>query len=324
MSHRPHISAALSQLRLGVNACALAVGLACVVQLVVFGFVHFTDVRWETLKPTTINKPVIVTASSGEAPAGLRAFAAQQSPEISTVTVPDPMGPVDINRVRSTEGVLLERSSQAATIVGVFAAVSLCAFTLLGAIVAGGAAIPGVERTISACSWGLLIAILTLPWQDIFVSMPFAGVFTSYSTMTGLSESYGTTTVILMLMFIGIPLVALMGVAAVAVKFNTGVERGLAAKPAGPDEIDHDMAESVRKVGSTHQIGAVRDEFRTSFGTGSSKPETRAETPPEVRPELRAASQSDPEPTRARAAAPPKRRRESLNPTEEQDWKRPI
>ncbi|MGP1272248.1 MAG: hypothetical protein ACTS22_02840 [Phycisphaerales bacterium] len=313
MSPRPHISAALSQLRLGVNGCALAVGLACIVQLVVFGFVHFTDVRWETLKPTQINRPVIVTASSGDAPAGLRALAGEGFPEVG---VPDPLvqtpaaSPADLNRVRSTWGVILEKFSQGATVVGVFAAVSLCAFTILGAIVAGGAAVPGVERTVSACSWGLVIAILTLPWRDIFSSMPFSGVFSSYTAMTAASEANDPGTIVLVLMFIGLPLTALLCVAAAAVKFNAGVERGVLSRPVGPDAIDRDMAESVKHVGSTHQIGAVRDEFRSSFGTGVSKPEAKQDAAPSE--------------GRSRQAAPPRRRREPLNPSEEDDWKRPI
>ena len=317
MSPRPHISAALSQLRRGVNACAIAVGLACVVQLIVFGFVHFTDMRWETLKPTQINRPVIVTASSGESPAGLRALAEGIVPATtqSQVTVVDPLNPVDINRVESAAAVILERVSQGATIVGVFGAVSLCLFTLLGAVVAGGAAIPGIERAVSACSWGLVIGMLTLPWQDIYASMPFAGVFTSYTTMTGASDSGSMSTLMLVLMFIGLPAVALMGTFVVAVKFSSGVERGI-LNTALPDAIDHDMAASVRNVGSTHQIGVVRDEFRTSFNTGTSKPEARSAS---------AASATDEaSKTRSRASAPPKRRRGALNPTEEGDWKRPI
>ena len=43
---KPHVSAALAQLRHGVTICAMIVGLCAVVQMLVCGFVHFTKVRW--------------------------------------------------------------------------------------------------------------------------------------------------------------------------------------------------------------------------------------------------------------------------------------
>lgn len=308
MTARPHISAALRQLRRGVNICAAGVAVACFVQLLVFGFVHFTDVRFKTLSVESVNRPVVVNASAGSAPAGLRALADDGTPaaladdtESGAIT-----GPADLNRVESTTGVLLNRFSQSASILGVFAALSLAAFTLLGAIVAGGGAVPGVERAVSACTWGLVLGLLVLPWQDIFASMPFAGVFTSYGTMV--QSSVGSMPgITLILVFIGIPLVAMVGALIVAVNFSTGVERGILASNA-PDAVDLQMAASVQSMGSHRQIGAVRNDFRKSVGASESSSAAPAPT-----------SESA-----ARSSKPPKRKRSTLNAAEEEDWKRPI
>src|SRR5688572_1213761 len=49
MSHfapKPHVSPALAHLRHGVTTCALALAFFATLQMLVFGFVHFTEVRW--------------------------------------------------------------------------------------------------------------------------------------------------------------------------------------------------------------------------------------------------------------------------------------
>ncbi len=311
MTARPHISAALRQLRRGVNVCAVAVALSCFVQLLVFGFVHFTDIRYQTLSSEVVNRPVVVSASAGTAPAGLRALTDPgEAPQAAEEPQPAPQqaDPANLNRVESTASVFLGRSSQSASVVGVFGALSLAAFTLLGAIVAGGGAVPGVERAVSACTWGLVLGLLVLPWQDIFTSMPFAGVFTSYQKMVAATD--GTMTgFTLIMVFIGIPLVAMVGAAIVAFNFSAGVERGILASNA-PDAVDMEMAETVKTMGSTRQLGAVRNDFRKAIGA--------VEAPEGPAPKPKA---SEPQ---ARASAPPPRRRTNLNPSEEEDWKRPI
>lgn len=309
MSARPHISAALRQLRRGVNVCAAVVALACFTQLMVFGFVHFTDIRFETLKPQTVNQPMVISASAGKPSAGLRSLTAPAAPAQQAAAEPEEVRntPANVNRVESAAGALLNQFSQSASVIGVFGALSLATFTLLGAIVAGGGAVPGVERAVSACTWGLVLGLLVLPWQDIFVSMPFAGVFTSYQTMITASEGTmpGFT---LTMVFIGIPLVAMVGAFIVALNFSTGVERGILASN-GPDAVDLEMAATRENMGSTRQIGAVRNDFRKAVGSIDDAPAA-----------VKAPAKEPP----ARASAPPPRRRTALNAAEEEDWKRPI
>ncbi|MEM8758578.1 MAG: hypothetical protein AAGF47_12455, partial [Planctomycetota bacterium] len=188
MASRPHISAALRQLRVGVACASAALVAACLLQLVVFGCVHFTDMRFAQLEPAVTHQPTIVKAGSDEGSSGLRDLF--QAPPPPSEEAPDlagpPAEPIDPNRVQSAAGVVLERASEAAIVLGVFASVALCLHVVLGAVVAGGAAVPGVERVVSASTWSLVIVMLALPWHDVYPSMAFAGVFASYGDMVAL------------------------------------------------------------------------------------------------------------------------------------------
>ncbi len=92
----------------------------------------------------------------------------------------------DVNRVASTFDVILKRFSQRCGDRDLLRGWA-CGADALGSIVAGGASVPGVEKAVSACMWGLGLCLLALPRQDVFNSMPFAGVFTGYTGMVAAS-----------------------------------------------------------------------------------------------------------------------------------------
>lgn len=310
MSTQTHTAAALSRLRRGVLLCASGLFIAALIQLFVFGFVHFTDMRYQTLKSPTRSehRAVIVTPT---ATAGVREGLQpaqpqpEAQPELAVQSVASNVP--DLNRVASSFDVILMRFSQGAVVVGVFSAVGLAVLTLLGAIVAGGASVPGVEKAVSACMWGLGLCLLALPWQDVFSSMPFAGVFTGYASMVSASE--GTTgSFQLLLLFVGIPAAAMAGAMVAATRFGSGVEVGiLAGRQAPPmDAIDSAMAATRANLSSNRQVGAVHNSFLPA-------------TPPSAGPEEEA--------SRSRAAEPPARRRSplSINQSDDKpDFKRPI
>lgn len=310
MAIQQHTSAALSRLKRGVYICATGLFLAALIQLFVFGFVHFTDVRYQTLKDPNPgeHRAVVVTQT---ATTGVREGLVSQE----AGPLPEPAPPVqvaaesvpDLNRVTSTFDVLLKRFSQGAVVIGIFSAVGLAVLTLLGAIVAGGASVPGVEKAVSACMWGLGLCLLALPWQDVFNSMPFAGVFSGYAGMVTASE--GTAgSFQLMLLFVGIPAAAMAGAMVAALRFGSGVEVAVVAgrqnKPM--DAIDSAMAATRANLSSNRSAGAVNNSFLP-------------EAPPSVTPEDDA--------SRTRASEPPARRRSPLsmnNSDEKPDNKRPI
>lgn len=313
MSNQNHIASALTRLRRGVFLCAAGVFLAALIQLFVFGFVHFTDVRYQTLEDPipTSHRTVVVTPT---ATAGVRENAQEPAPVMPSIDEAVEMMTAvsipDVNRVNTTMDVILKRFSQGAVVIGVFSAVGLAVFTLLGSIVAGGASVPGVDKAVSACMWGIGLCLLALPWQDVFASMPFGGVFTGYSSMTSASE--GTMdTIQLLLIFVGIPAAAMAGAMVAGIRFGSGVERGILMNSAAApmDAIDRAMADSRENLSTNRHIGAVNNSFAAPASPASA-PAPAAEPG-----------------ARERAAEPPARRRASLSGTHQDDpgeYKRPI
>ena len=69
---RPHVSGALVQLRTTATWAALGVVLAAVIQMLAFGFVHFTDVRWTVVETPPSAQQLTVVAPEDAKPRGER------------------------------------------------------------------------------------------------------------------------------------------------------------------------------------------------------------------------------------------------------------
>jgi hypothetical protein len=253
-SPKPYVSAALAHLRHGVTVAALAVGVAAAAQLLIFGCVHFTQVRFEEPRR--------------EAPAPLSVVSAprQVSAAKETETGPpvQPVGPamqpsagasnVALPRALSGADATLHTACDAAVIVGVFGMLSLAALSLLGVVVAGGASVPGVERAVSAASYALLMGLACVPWRDVFPSMPFPGVFGGYETMTEMSGAVdaGAHAGPLFTMYLAMPAAAMVGSLLVLARFRAGVADGVIATSVSEldERLEREMA-SIRARGVT-------------------------------------------------------------------------
>ena len=168
---KPHVSAALAQLRHGVSLAGFLVCVCALAQTLVFGFVHFTQVRFDKNDRPAAVQPLSVVAAP---PA--------QRPPLPVGSL-GPAQPAPVNEPIPTPQVLsgwdptLHVMSDMAVSVGVIATGMLAALALLGVAIAGGGAVPGVDRAVSAASWALALALTCVPWRDVFVSLPFPGVF---------------------------------------------------------------------------------------------------------------------------------------------------
>ncbi|PHQ78860.1 MAG: hypothetical protein COB69_09105 [Phycisphaera sp.] len=311
MNSQNHIAQALVRLRRGVTICAAGVFVAALIQLFVFGFVHFTDVRFQTIQDPspTQHRTVVVTPTSNTIEGESRGRIALPTLTIEeTVDLMSPKAAPDPNKVNSTAGVILKKISQGAIVVGIFSAVGLAVLTLLGAVVAGGASVPGVEKAVSACMWGLGLCVLALPWQDVFTSMPFAGVFASYQNMTAASDG-ATMPMQVLLLFVGVPAAVMAGAMVTGLRFGSGVEHGIMANQAPPpmDAVDREMAHTRENLSTHRQLGSVHNSF-----TGDT-PAAPTESVGTI--------------SRQRSTEPPARRRSPLSGSQnesQQDYKRPI
>lgn len=224
-----HVSAAVKHLRGWITLVAVVVAVCATAQMLVYGFVNYTEVRFKEVKNTTpqhdkkrtvLNPNESAAAEKEEAVAGgVRSQAIERGKEV---------GPL---RVKSDADAVMGSITDTTTSVGTFACAVLAVLTLLGVVIAGGANVPGVEKAVTAGSWSVILGLLSLPWTSAFPSLKIPGVFASYSLMTaaadGLPGAISSTAAFAQ--WIVMPLMA--GVLALFVCgwYRVGVERGIIA-----------------------------------------------------------------------------------------------
>lgn len=278
MERKPYVSAALAHLRHGVTFTALAVGVCAVAQLIVFGFVHFTQVRWDDDATQSDVQPLSVVAtpvsrqssggfnvrrdatlpapSDGEAVRVVNTPAARPSGTVPTAVLHE----VRPFRARGVGDVYLQRTSDLAVTLGVVAALALAVLTMLGVVVAGGASVPGVEKAVSACTWALGMALLSVPWRDALESLPFPGVFSGYRTLTAASEAVDAGTASAAAMFgahLLLPLGMLAAAITVALRFHAGVDAGVIITSVSEldEALEREMA-GIRRSGVGYNVSS--------------------------------------------------------------------
>lgn len=245
MPVRSHIREALAQLRRWAPIAGGVVVLASLVQLLVFGFVHFTDARFERLEQ---NQGIVQTSNQSQTDPPVQFQTQWELAQRQLAGEYEP--PVDLNRVESGLAVVLRRASQTAVFLGMIGVVGLVSITTLGCVIAGGGAVPGVEKILTATGGALLLTVATVPWNEAFPSVPIAGVFTGYERMTIASDAAdGAMSVSVVTMHAVVPLTVLIGTIFITMRFASGVEEGylLGDAAEAEDVIEREMAEIERR-----------------------------------------------------------------------------
>lgn len=273
MTPKPHVSQAIKGLRRWVVLSAMAVAVAALVQALVFGFVNYTDVRYTTVEaapPTELKivespGPRVVGLGQGvtAAPRSLQGpgqtieadapatGASRSSGFVAGVRgVGDqPVAAVDVNRVLSVYDGYLRRASTIATVIGSIAALTLAMMVFMGTVVAGGGAVPGVERAVTASFWSIVLGLLCLPIRDIMPSMPIPGVFSGYDGLVAASESVaagGQGWSTMMAKWLVMPIAAALSATLVATWFCSGVRRGVIVTSVS--ELDRQVEREVAEI----------------------------------------------------------------------------
>lgn len=291
MSHthynpKPHVSAAVKQLRVWVSLCAGVFALAAATQMLVFAFAQYTDVRWTEVREVKVDRPLRVVGGAPSASATANASdpgAADGSPssDADTGTLASSTTPstpksenfavggvrgrideikdaVDVNRVKTSTDRVLHRASAIACGVGVISAIMLAVFALLGVVVAGGGCIPGVERVVTAGAWSFLLALMCLPWNALLPTLGIPGVFVGYEAMTALIDGKpgaagGLGSFAALAQWVGAPLLAMFTSLGVCMWFRAGVDRGIIV--TSPSQLDKAVEREVEMI-SKRGVGA--------------------------------------------------------------------
>jgi hypothetical protein len=280
---KPHISAALSHLRSGVTGCAVIVLMCAVVQMLVFGFVHFTEVRWQAERGPALSQPIAVVTPGGT------------TATWREVTVPTNKSqykppPVHFPRPTTAWDSGLNVASDMAATVGIAACFLLAGMTMLGVAVGGGASVPGIERATSAAMWAMLLAAACIPWHEVFVSVPYAGIFGSYEAMTALSHAVDTRTgnpgagALLFTNYVLMPSAALAGAMLVLTRFRLGIEQGVIVTSV--NELDERLEREMQNIrargvtvgGPTRAVGALNQAIgeKPSLALATEEPQLKA------------------------------------------------
>lgn len=261
MTHKtakPHVSAALVRLNGSVGVASIVVTLCAVLQLLVFGCVHFTDMRWDRNEPAAEQQPLkVVPTVRGGGPGQ----PAPKAPDEPSATLLVHAADVSPGPTPSAADGVLRGLSAGAAMAGTMSAVMLAVLCTLGVAIASAPGVPGVQHAVSGTSWALTLAVAALPWQDVFASVPWPGIWGDYDAMATMSAAVdaGRAPWATMAVMHGV-LPALAGAAGIAVwfRFRQGVAEGMVV--TSMDELEHRLEqemETVRKRGP-----AARNTFR--------------------------------------------------------------
>lgn len=315
---RPHVSSAIVSLRPVVTAAAVAVMACATVQMLVFGFVHFTDVRWEkTERPATVQSLTVISgARQAQNPAaGEQRAAPGESSRRTGRRITDVEAAAAI-QAPSKWAAVLEQFSTFAIVLGVVSTLALAWFVSVGTVVAGGGSVPGVEKAVKAMAWAALLALLAVPWMDLMPSVPFAGIFGDYTAMVAASDAVdaGTAAIApLLANHLVLPLAALALAGMVALNFRAGVERGVIITSVSEldQAIEREM-EQIKHRGIGSNVGGGRTIGTLNRAIGDQSPSeapTASLAAPGMRPPTPPADADDADPAKGRSWVSPADRR---------------
>lgn len=259
---QPHMSAAVKHVRGWITVLSILVAVCCLSQMLTYGFVRFTEVRFtDASKPTPYgerNLQVVAPAETTPLPppteattaetltgapvaatGGVRAHAIEKGREVAP------------QRVASGADVAMSRINLFAGSAGTLGCIMLVIMTLLGTVIAGGGNIPGVEKAVTASTWALVLGLICLPWGSLFPHLRVPGVFASYHDLCAVADrlpgSVSPTAAFFQWMVM--PLVATTLSMFVLGLFRVAVERGIiATAPSHFDTaIQREMSDIARR-----------------------------------------------------------------------------
>lgn len=252
---RPHISTALQHLRLGVSVSGVVLCIALVAQVIVWGCVHFMDLRTQRLGPDAPSTLVVVGKSQADAstqeptrPDEAAVSAAGKSlvnpsartpgkvpaaPTHAAAREPRSAGGTDANTVGTGTGLVLMRTAELIQTIGIIAALTMALLMFQGVLIGAGVNAPGIQFAVTASSWAVVIALLCVPLNALLPGAAFGGVFRSYRTMADMADAYragaadalggpayyGT--------FLIMPFTVALAAAAAVLRFRAGIEEGV-------------------------------------------------------------------------------------------------
>jgi len=297
---KPHVSAALRHLRFSVTTAGAALSIALILQMLVFAFVHFTDVRWTELEPAqqpTHELRIIHSnatnanslSGKGSATKPATSTPARSPAEAETSAAAS----IDINRVLNRNDRWLHSVSDLSRTIGSIAAIVLMLAILQSVVIAGGAGVPGVEKAVTAGTWSIVLALLCLPVGAMLPGVAFAGALPSYTWLTHASEAIGSGAVDAppWATFFGsallAPIIALAATSLITLRFHAAVEQGVVITSVSELDAKLHREMSSIKMAATHaprSVGALNRAIGDTSDSSVAPAQTPTPDPPMAGP----------------------------------------
>jgi hypothetical protein len=290
-THTRSVGLALARLRFAVNVCAWAVGVALFGQALIWSLITFTDLRHDEAtshKTPTAEVVQMPTARERALQAVMAETAAQDDGQ------PEP---VSITGMRSRWDRVFAVGGLLAKGVGMIGMITMLAFITMGALLGASSGTLGVERTVSAFGWCIILTLMVLPlggvigmtWQD--------GALVHYEEIVHQVELYRAGdgavpdggVIAFYARFLAMPVACIVGLMIAGLKFASGVEAGLL--PREDFHLDPEMEKECANITPASLHGgrtaaafkqAMKDEQAKKTGTPSTS--SASFVPPAPRP----------------------------------------
>ncbi len=233
------IGAALAHLRKAILLCSLLVGASLMIQTVIWSLASFTDLRWSEPDPEEA-VPLIVVSDGAvtqdvdamDPAQAIRAAATTSSNESSSASNPTPPAREDDApaRVASNMNATMAFAFRCALGLGSVGIIALMPCLMLAVLIAASGSMRGCEKTVSAFTLAIIVAMLVLPLGH-HLSMPWNyGALGNYDYMTGQVDAYrdgpaqAMGPIMFYARFLVMPVACLIGLALVYLRFSASVE----------------------------------------------------------------------------------------------------
>lgn len=249
-------------------ACAAVLALSLVGHVVVFAMVHFTDARLVETGEAEGARTLKVVRSTGDA-----TDATPSNPQ----DIASAPSRAEVNRVPGEGDVFVRRVSMVVQGAGILSALMLSALMFQGVVVAGGGAVPGVERAVSACTLCMVVVLMCVPLHRFLPELQYQGVFVSYASLVEQSAAVragggtGGSALSFHVAHLLMPAGLLAGLIMSVVRFRSGIEAGVIATSVS--EIDEKLEREIRAM-KTGQLASPRAMGALNMALGAAPADT--------------------------------------------------
>jgi len=286
-------SNALRRMRFSVTLACLFIVVSFMLQILIWGFASYTDVRFvRSTTPTAHRDPAVVvresdqSVDSGSGTVTRSTHAIDSSLNDINTILPSSTEPIlDARMQYSSADTILRLLHQLSIAFAWIGFVLLFVETTLAVVVAGSLNSPGISHVVRTQLWASLLLAVALPWSSFLPSFPIPSLMGNYPDMTNLADQYRThlelsvSSVVFFGRFLLMPLAVMGGAVWVVWLFHKGT--AAVVEKAGPTdfEIEIEKETAGRQAGSVMYGGRAQGVLQLTVPSPSSPPSSPSSPP---------------------------------------------